>query len=309
MLKFLITGGCGFIGSHVVDYLLKKDISVFIIDNLILGKNHWINKDKKPILFIQDILDFSSCEKIFKDIKPDIVIHLAAHHYIPYCEKNIYDAYSLNVIGTMNILELSQMLSVKKFFLASSGDVYAPGFVCHREVDMVSPIYNYGHTKYLAEQLCIRYFSTVLKNSSLIIGRLFNAVGTRETNPHLIPEVVHQIVEGKRTIEVGNLWPQRDFVDVKSMASIIVDLTMKAEGIDIVNIGSGQAQEIGSALDKLISALPFKANIISVPERQRLNDRPYLCPNVSKLKRLLGIVARPFSQYTAIEIFKEYKFL
>lgn len=305
MLKILVTGGCGFIGSHVVDYLLEKNQEVFVIDDLSLGKDHWINKEKRPKLFINDILKFDNCNKIFNDVKPDTVIHLAAHHYIPFCEKNIYDAYNLNIVGTLNILELCRKHSVQKFFFASTGDVYPPNFVSHREVDLVSPIYIYGYTKYLAEQMVIKYFEAAMPEGGAIIGRLFNAAGPRETNPHLLPEVVKQIVGGKRIIEVGNLWPKRDFVDVKSMAAIIADLTISVEGIDIVNIGSGYVQEVGKALEILISVLPFKVEVVSVPERQRPNDRPYLCPDVTRLNKLLGRVAKPFDISTAKSIFVE----
>ncbi len=306
MSKILISGGCGFIGSAVVNYLLNTNREVYIIDNLSLGKNYWEKEDKTPVLFVKDILNSNSCEKIFGQIKPDIVIHLAAHHYIPFCEDNIYSAYQLNTVGTLNILECCRKYSVKKLFFASTGDVYPPSFSPHREVDMVSPIYIYGHTKYLGEQLCIKYFESKMPDSSLVIGRLFNAAGPRETNPHLLPEVVKQTIAGKRKIEVGNLWPKRDFVDVNSMATIIVDLVINSKGIDIVNVGSGVPQEVGEALKILTSVLPFRVEIVSVPARQRPNDRPYLCPDVTKLIKLIGRAAKPFDANTAKEIFSEF---
>lgn len=304
MEKVLVTGGCGFIGSHMVDYLMKHNHEVYVIDNLSLGKNHWEGQSYAPSLFINDILDFNLCENIFKDIQPDVVIHLAANHYIPFCENNPYQAYNLNVKGTINILELSRKYGVKKFFFASTGDVYAPSFAPHREVDIASPIYVYGHTKYIGELVCVKYFSK-MKDASLTIGRLFNAAGGRETNPHLLPEVVRQIANGKRTIEVGNLWPLRDFVDVSSMAGVIADLTLAGKGIDIVNIGSGIVQDVGSALGILTSVLPFKVDIVSVKEKQRPNDRAYLCPDTNKLTKLLGRSARPFDFTTAKDIFRE----
>lgn len=308
MSKVIVTGGCGFIGSAVVDVLLQREYDVHILDNLSLGKNHWADGLRSPIVHVHDILkDIVHCSKLFERIEPEIVIHLAAHHYIPFCEKNPFDAYRLNVVGTLNILEFCALTDVKKFFIASTGDVYPPGFAPHREVDMLGPVYVYGHTKYLAEQLCIKAFETQLKDSAIIIGRLFNAAGPRETNPHLIPEVVKQILQGKRVIEVGNLWPKRDFVDVHSMAEIIVNLTSAATGIEIVNIGSGVVQEVGDALSTLISAAPNKVEIQSVKDRQRPNDRPYLCPDTSRLIKLNGAPARAFNFDTARSIFEERK--
>jgi UDP-glucose 4-epimerase len=238
-------------------------------------------------------------------VAPEIVFHLAAHHFIPFCESNPFEAYRLNVAGTLNVLESSRRANIKKFFFASTGDVYPPSFSPHREVDMVSPIYVYGHTKFLAEQICIKYFESQLRDSSLLVGRIFNATGRRETNPHLVPEVVRQIGMGKSVIEVGNLWPKRDFVDVDSMARVIANLTIGSTGIEVVNIGSGIVQEIGAVLDILKGEAPLPVEIISVASRQRPNDRPFLCPDTSRLVRLNGSPAEAFSVATARRIFNE----
>jgi UDP-glucose 4-epimerase len=305
MANVMVTGGCGFIGSAIVNRLHAQGHKVHIIDNLSLGHDHWEGQSNHPVLHVGDVLDPAMVERVLSDVRSDIVFHMAAHHYIPYCEKNPYEAYRLNVTGTLNVLEACRKTGIRKFFFASTGDVYPPSFSPHRETDMVAPIYIYGHTKYLGEQLCNRYFSTVLSGSSVIIGRIFNAAGPRETNPHLIPEVVRQIGEGKRMIEVGNLWPKRDFVDVESMAEIIVELTNSAEGVEVVNIGSGNVQEIGTVLDLIARSAPKPIEIVSVASRQRPNDRPYLCPDVTRLKRLVGRAARSFDADTVRSIFAE----
>jgi UDP-glucose 4-epimerase len=274
MSKYLITGGCGFIGSSVVNCLLERNEQVFIIDNLSLGKNHWSTAKRKPTLLVQDILDLDACDRAFRDIRPDTVIHLAAHHFIPYCEENAFEAYALNVQGTLNMLEYARRYGAQRFFLASSGDVYPPNFLPHREVDPVGPVYVYGHTKWMAEQLCIRYFESKKCFHTLLIGRLFNAAGPRETNPHMLAEVTRQIAQaGKREVEVGNLWPLRDYIDVESMAAVIVDATSAVEGLEILNVGSGNAVEVSEALRILTSVLPFTVTFKSVPSRQRPNDR------------------------------------
>ncbi|HEX4049637.1 MAG TPA: NAD-dependent epimerase/dehydratase family protein [Steroidobacteraceae bacterium] len=306
-MKVLVTGGCGFIGSAVVNHLLAKNHDVHIVDNMSRGRNHWVNVRHGPSLYCQDILDLAGTQGIFESVRPEAVIHLAAHHYIPYCEQHPFEAYELNVSATLNIVEICRRWGVGNFFFASTGDVYPPTFAPHREVDMVAPIYVYGHTKYLAEQICIRYFSTHRAGDAAVIGRIFNAAGPRETNPHLIPEVVRQIAEGKEVIEVGNLWPKRDFVDVDGIAEAIVELTLGAQGVEIVNIGSGYVQEIGSVLELLGRNSGAAVTFMSVPERQRPNDRPYLCPDVTRLKRLIGHAARAFDGDTVRRIFAEQK--
>jgi UDP-glucose 4-epimerase len=306
-MRTLVTGGCGFIGSAVVNELLARSSDVHIIDNLSRGRDHWVHAQRRPTLYREDILDHKTLADVFDAVKPQAVIHLAAHHYIPYCEQHSFEAYQLNVTGTLNVADLSRRHEVMKFFLASTGDVYPPAFTPHREVDMVAPIYTYGHTKHMAEQICTRYFGAQSASCAAVIGRLFNAAGPRETNPHLIPEVVRQIEAGSDVIEVGNLWPRRDFVDVESMAAVIVDLTLGATGVEVVNVGSGEVQEIGQVLNLLRLHAGRAVRIVSVAERQRPNDRPYLCPDVTRLRRLLGRVAAPFGEDTARGIFSELR--
>ncbi len=306
-MKVLVTGGCGFIGSALVEALLADNHDVHIIDNLSLGKDHWANPQvrARPNLHVLDILDYPKLDSVIGEVMPVVVFHMAAHHYIPLCEGNPFEAYRLNVSGTLNVLQACKNAKVKAMFLASTGDVYPPTYSPHREVDLVSPIYVYGHTKYMAEQMCVKFFETMMSGSSLMIGRIFNAAGPRETNPHFIPEVVKQIRKGKKVIEIGNTWPKRDFVDVDSMAQSIMQLTLRSTGIDIVNVGSGVVQEIGQVLDMLRVASGKEVEFVSVPERCRPNDRPYLCPDVNRITRLIGAAPRPLSLDTARRIFAE----
>jgi len=307
MSGYLITGGCGFIGSAVVNALLDRGAGVTVMDNMSVGRDHWTGAARKPKLLVEDIRDPAAFNRVMRHVRPQTVLHLAAHHFIPLCEGNPHAAYELNVYGTVNVLESARQHEVRDFFLASSGDVYPPNFVPHREVDQVSPVYIYGHTKMLAEQVCVRYFESKTCFRTLLIGRLFNAAGPRETNPHLLADVTKQIAhEHKRLVEVGNLWPLRDYVDVDSMATAIIDATAKVDGLEILNFGSGRAIEVREALRILTSVLPFDVEVRSVAERQRPNDRPFLCPDTTRLRNAIGRSADSFNEQTARKIFAEY---
>jgi UDP-glucose 4-epimerase len=305
--RTLVTGGCGFIGSAVVNKLLGRGEEVLVLDDMSLGRDHWRDARRKPEMITQDILDFDGCDAAVRDFAPTTIIHLAAHHFIPFCEEHAFEAHALNVQGTLHMLECARRNRVQKFFLASSGDVYSPSLGPNRECDQVAPIYVYGRTKLLAEELCARYFESDGGFSTVLIGRLFNATGPRETNPHLLAEVTRQIaVEGKRSVEVGNLWPLRDYVDVESMAEAIIDATAAVGGFDVINFGSGQAIDVREALRILTSVLPFQVDFTSATARQRPNDRPYLCPDTSRLHRAIGRSVKQFGEATARGIFAEH---
>lgn len=305
-MKALITGGCGFIGSHLVDALITAGHEVTIIDNLSRGRYLWEDQKSRVTLHQIDILDRESVKEIVGSKKPEMVFHLAAHHYIPFCEQHPHEAFSTNVTGLLNVLDsCAQTSSVKKFFFASTGDVYAPCGYAHRETDQTAPVYVYGETKLIGEQIMRRYKNSVGVSFDMVIGRLFNAAGSRETNPHFLPEIVRQLDAGAEVIEMGNAWPMRDFVDVRSMASVIRDLTEKAAGIDVFNIGSGLAQTVEQALAVLVNVHGQSVPVLSVDARKRPNDRPYLCPSVDKLSSFLGRACKPFGMETARDIWAE----
>ena len=299
MKRVCVTGGAGFIGTHLVNLLnLKSDISdILVIDNLTKGRNSFVS-DKVNVLKL-DILQDAKLVSTIADFKPTDFYHLAAEHYIPVCEKDPFRCFDINVVGTLNVLEaIRSSNSVDKFFFASTGDVYAPTNMPHQEVDDTSPIYTYGESKLIGERLVRRYAKFSEFPDDVIIGRLFNAVGKHETNPHFLPAILKQIKSGADVVEVGNVWPERDFVDVSMLAKCINKLLESSNGIDIVNVGSGQAISIGSVLEIIQRVSPSNVVFKSVPERQRPNDRPFLCPDVSKLVRLIGHAAAPLDEDT-----------
>tara|TARA_B100000989_G_scaffold296001_1_gene278283 strand:+ start:238 stop:1194 length:957 start_codon:yes stop_codon:yes gene_type:complete len=306
-MKVIVTGGCGFIGSHLVDTLILKGHEVSVIDNMCRGHYIWSKTNSSsPNLYNIDINDLENLEKAFNDFKPEMVFHMAAHHYIPFCENNPYETFSNNVSGTINVVNCSHKSgNVKKMFFASTGDVYAPSSYKHRETDQVSPIYIYGESKLIGENILRRYKSSLEVDFDIAIGRLFNAAGTRETNPHFLPMVVRQLEKGLKRVEVGNTWPVRDFVDVKSMANLIAELTDKCKDIDVYNIGSGQPQVVQDVLNMIAEGRSKDIEIVSVKSKMRKNDRGYLCPSVEKINQLIGHSCKPFDMETAREIWNE----
>lgn len=305
-MKVLITGGCGFIGSHAVDYLLEGGHEVCAVDNLCRGRDHWLGAALRPLIEVLDITDYAALGRAMDLFKPMAVIHLAAHHYIPYCEQHPYEAYALNVGGTMNVLHAARVSGVERLFFASTGDVYRPQAAPHREDDELGPFTVYGKTKLIGEALCndaIGWDSP----RHILIGRLFNAVGTRETNPHLVPEVVAQIASGQSTLRLGNLFPTRDFIDVRSLACAIVDATMAVEGVMTSNIGSGESVTVQAMVELIVRASGREIEILSVPEKCRPSERDHLCPDTARLRSLIGYAPSAANEATIKEIFQSLK--
>src|ERR1700692_1137111 len=136
------------------------------------------------------------------------------------------------------------------------------------EDDATGPFTVYGKTKLIGESICHGTIDWGWR-TNLLIGRIFNAVGIRETNPHLVPEIIAQVVQGVSELRVGNLFPTRDFVDLPTQARAIVDATFAVKGVETVNIGSGVAIRAGQMIDMILSEAGRPINLVVDPARVR----------------------------------------
>ncbi len=287
MQKILVTGGAGFIGSAVIKNLQESDYEIFVIDNLSFGNRKFINIGDK-CFFKEDILNKEKMFEIFRKVQPDWLIHLAAVHFIPYCNRHPYESANINIQGTMNILEAAEKTkSVKKVFFASTAAVYPIYDEAVTEKHQTGPLDIYGLSKLTGEHLMNEFH---LKTKiPTVICRFFNAFGPNETNPHLIPEIQDQINTGKRTINLGNLTPKRDFIHTYDMARA-VRLLMEKEihGIDIFNLGRGIEYSVTEIVEAFERELGEKITIEQEQSRIRKTERMHLLADVSKLKAATG---------------------
>ncbi len=303
-MKVFVTGGGGFIGSHVVDYLMSLGHSVVVLDNFFSGRDHWAGRFLRPEIARLDILDRQQLAAVFSEHKPDVIFHLAAHHYIPYCDMSPTLAYDLNVIGTINVLNEAYKAGTNRIFFASTADVYAPSPRAHREDDALGPFSVYGRTKLIGEILC-RGVIEWNWAPNLLIGRIFNAVGLRETNPHLVPEIIGQIAKGATEIRLGNLFPTRDFVDLPTQARAIVDATFAVHGIETCNIGSGVAVRVGEMVDMILAEAGYQVQVVIDPNKVRAAERNSLCGTTTRLEALIGYAPKPVGAQTLQSILAE----
>lgn len=286
-MKTLITGGAGFIGSAVVPVLNEAGHDIFVLDNLSFGNRKFIDISDSNF-FLADIRDADRVEEILTNVEPDIIVHLAAIHFIPYCNQHPFEAADINIRGTMNILAAGKKLPyLKKMFFASTAAVYPIVNEAVNENNMLFPLDIYGLTKLTGEHL-LRKFN-LETGIDTIVCRFFNAFGPNETNPHLIPEIENQLREGFRTIKLGNITPKRDFIHTHDMAAAVKKLIeLEKIGYDTFNLGRGIEYSVLEIVEAFERQLGEKIYIEVDPARVRKVEREHLLADVSKLKKKTG---------------------
>ncbi len=288
-----VTGAAGFLGSHVVELLLARGTPVLAVDDLSTGRTDFLDPHRANSAFTlarQDIRDADALRTLFERHRPAAVVHLAALHYIPACNADPVRTVSLNVLGTQCVLTAARAAEVERFFFASTGDVYAPEETPHHEsASAVAPFGIYGLSKLMGEQL-LALESRQRPEARFVVGRLFNLYGPRETNPHILPEILSQLRARPQTpLRLGSLWPKRDLVPVADAARAVIDLLDRCPpGLTTVNIGSGVAVSMQQVLD-LIGELRGRPLAIETdPAKVRPVERPHLQADVTRLRQLLG---------------------
>lgn len=287
-LRMFIIGGAGFVGSHLTEQCLVNGNEVFIYDNFSRGKRESLPDDPKLTIIEGDILDINLLTQSIDLANPDIIFHLAAIHFIPDCEETPEMALRVNVEGTQNVLNALKSKGITLIF-ASTGAIYDPAITEPlTEESAIKTGDIYGITKLTCEEL-IKYH--VKKGrGKVIIARLFNVVGTNETNPHLIPVIMDQLSKGDRHVQLGNLFPKRDYVHVKDVADALYSLASSPikEEIDVFNVGSGVEYSVGELVEMCSAVIGEKIEIESVKARQRSNDRLNQLADINKINTTTG---------------------
>jgi UDP-glucose 4-epimerase len=288
--RILVTGGNGYVGCWLTRLLLEGNHDVCVMDTLRYGKIRFTASEcEKLKLTTTDIRDADGVRRIMEEFAPTVIVHLAAIHYIPECEQNPALASSVNVVGTLNLLQ--HCPAGCRFVFASSGAVYKPEEKPHEEdASEVGPNDIYGLSKLHAEHY-VRIMAAKRGLQGAIV-RLFNVIGPGETNPHLLPELVAQLKAGRTTVDLGNLSPRRDYISVRDaaqgFAAAALGPEIAAGDAFVVNLGTSRTYSVAEIIDKLrmISATGFEVRCDQ--SRLRAVDRPFLAANIDRIDRLLG---------------------
>lgn len=279
MAKLIVTGGAGFIGSHLVDRLIADGHQVLVVDNLMLGKKEFVNKkaEFKKI----DIRDDKKLEKVFKG--GEAVFHLAADPRLPVSIEDPITTHEINVTGTLNVLNAARKAGVKKVIFSSSCALYGNQPLPIVETVIPSPLSPYGLHKLMGEEYCRLFY--LLYGLESVCLRYFNVFGPRKlptgSYPMVIPIFLEQKKKGQKLTVVGDGKNTRDYVHVKDVvrANIAAWQSAVIDG-QAINIGSGKqtsVKEIAGLIGGEIEILPSRAG-----------EMRYIEANNTKARELLG---------------------
>lgn len=282
MKNVLITGGAGFIGSYLAEFLAKKKINITIVDSLVNGSLSNLKKIKKFKFVKADISKKGNWENSFKKI--DTVFHLAALSDIVPSITHPRNYYESNVTGTLNVLEFSRKHKIKKIVYAASSSCYGiPKKYPTDENEILNPEYPYALTKKLAEDLVLHWSNVYKLNCTSL--RLFNVYGPRVKNLNdygaMFGIFLAQKLAKKPLTVVGNGKQSRDFTYVTD----VCEAFYKAAKIDtkqinqIFNVGSGATIQI----NKIVKLL--NSEKISIPKRPGEPEKTFA--DIKKIKKYL----------------------
>lgn len=290
--RILVTGAGGFIGSNLVETLVKKNFKVTALVQYSVDNNYgWLDsikiKNNNPKIITGDICDSIFVDKICRKI--DYIIHLAALISIPYSYRSPLSYINTNILGTTNLLEGCRKHKIKHFIHTSTSEVY--GSAKYVPIDENHPLNAqspYAASKIAADQICLSFQKSF--NLPITIIRPFNTFGPRQSLRAVIPTILYQAATNNK-IELGNLNSTRDFTFVDDTVSGFICALNKKKTIgEIINLGTGYEFSIKDIVNLTSKILNKKLSVKKKIERFRpkKSEVSRLLSNNKKAKKLLN---------------------
>jgi len=277
-MKALVTGGAGFIGSHLVDRLIDMGFDVVVVDNLSKGKKENVNE--KARLFVADIRDEESIQKIFEENKFDYVFHLAAQASVSISVKNPVEDANINIIGSLNLIKNSIEYKVKKFIFSSTGGaIYGDNVKIFPTPESVfpNPISPYGIAKFSVEN-----YLKFAKNEfdlNYTVLRYANVYGPRQDpfgEAGVIAIFISKMLNDEDVVINGDGEYIRDYVYVSDVVDANIRAMKKGDGLEI-NIGTSRGTSVNHLFNYLKKIIDYQKEPVYGPPRKGDIRKSLLC--------------------------------
>ena len=282
MIKSLVTGGAGFIGSNIVDRLISLGHEVVCIDNE-YANNEQFYWNKQASNYKVDIADYQKIKNLFKSV--DYVFHLAAESRIGAAIKNPLEAFEINILGTSNILQCSKENNIKRLIYSSTSAGYGLNNLPNTETQLDDCLNPYSVSKIAAEKICKMYSD--FYDQPTIILRYFNVYGERAPSigqyAPVIGIFIRQKKEGHKLTIIGDGEQKRDFIYVGDVVAANINAALKE--IDkkffgqVFNVGSGKNISINEIAKMISNEIEY------LPERK--GEAKATLADIKKIKSIL----------------------
>lgn len=296
-MNILVTGGAGFIGSHLVERLLHDGHRVEVLDDF----NDFYDPHRKEgnLAYVRnritvhraDIVDAPAVQQIVTAGRFDALVHLAARAGVRPSIKHPALYVQTNVMGTLNLLDAARDAKVPRFIFGSSSSVYG---LCRQipfreDVALQETISPYAATKLAGEQLCSNYAH--LYGLRVVCLRFFTVFGPRQRPDLAIHQFTERILAGRPIRQFGDGSTRRDYTYVEDIVSgIVASLAYEGPIFDVFNLGGSETTSLGDLIRALEVQLDLKATIEHLPEQP--GDLPLTYANISKARERLGYSPR-----------------
>jgi nucleoside-diphosphate-sugar epimerase len=274
--RVLLTGANGFTGKYVRAELEAAGYSVC---------GALVGAAKGPHEMTLDITSLDDCRRVMEKVRPDYLVHLAAISFVAHADADAF--YRVNVIGTMNLLQAfaDTKLSPKRVLVASSANVYGnatEGMIA--ETQPPQPVNHYAASKLAMEHL-VRTWSDRIP---IVITRPFNYTGVGQQPNFLVPKIVSHFVQRAPVIELGNLDVERDFSDVRMVASAYHGLLENNCAGETVNVCSGRPYSLRSIIEMMQEIAGYEIEVRVNPAFVRQSEVKVLIGSPDKLRSIVG---------------------
>lgn len=314
--KVLVTGGAGFIGSHLCERYVAEGYTVVCLDNFLtgsLGNIRALLSHKSFKLVNGDVRDSNLLEKIVSS-GMDIIIHLAAQIHVDRSIIEPRETYEANVFGTLNVLELARRYDVEKLIYASTSEVYGPAqYVPMDEKHPLDPPHPYGASKVAADRMCHSYIQTY--GANVCIARLFNTFGPRQKDTGYggaISIFAKRVLGDRPPIIYGDGKQSRDYLYIEDAVRAYESIVKYKKPIrEPINFGTGKDHSILEIANKIIEMFGKKGKIKPVHVAARPGEVRRLVADNRKAKELLGWEPRcNFDEglKSFVEWYRDYRF-